>query len=130
MRRGSGQHGSVADADPLDRATIEQLRDLERSGSPGFLAELADLFVKQTGEQLEAFRRHVVAKDSAGLSRAAHTLKGSCGSLGAFPMMELCRGLETAARASAWADAEAIRARIEREFVRVRGALEMEKNGR
>lgn len=113
---------------PLDRATLDQLRDLERSGSPGFVAQLAELFVKQAAEQIEIMRRAVAGRDASGLARSAHTLKGSCGSLGALPMMELCRKLEVAARATAWADADPLPAQIEREFVRVRGALEIEKS--
>ena len=119
----------MADAEPLDRTTLEQLRDLERSGSPGFFSELADLFVRQAAEQLDSFRRSVAAQDAAGLARSAHTLKGSCGSIGAFAMMELCKRLEVAARASAWPEAGPLVDGLQKEFVRVRGALEMAKGG-
>ncbi|HYE98217.1 MAG TPA: Hpt domain-containing protein [Planctomycetota bacterium] len=120
----------MADAPmPLDPATLAQLRELERSGSPGFVSELADLFIRQADEQLAIFRRCGAVRDAAGLARAAHTLKGSCGSIGALPMMELCRQLEVAARATGWAEVEPLTGQIEREFARVRGALEREKNG-
>lgn len=121
----------MADAPaPLDPTTVAQLRELERSGSPGFFGELADLFVRQTDEQLRVLRRCGEGRDGPGLTRAAHTLKGSCGSIGALPMMELCRRLEAVARASGWGEVVPLVGQIEREFVRVRGALEAEKNVR
>lgn len=109
---------------PLDAATLDQLRELERSGSPGLLAQLVELFVRQADDQLRTFRSSAAARDAAGLARAAHTLKGSCGSLGALAMMELCRRLESAARAAQWADVDPLTGQIEQEFGRVKSALE------
>jgi HPt (histidine-containing phosphotransfer) domain-containing protein len=114
------------DPPALDPRVLEQLRDLERSGSPGLVAQLASLFLKQTQEQAGVLRTCLTSKDDAGLARSAHLLKGSSGSVGAIPMMEICRQLEAAAKAKSWAEAEALLGRWEAEFVRVRPALEAE----
>ena len=99
-----------------------QLKELE-SGSPGFLQDLVKQFVEQAVKQLALIRDFVRARDGDGLYRAAHLLKGSAGSLGALPMMELLRGLESAGSARSWAQAEDLLPRIDAEFGRVRTAL-------
>lgn len=112
---------------PLDPAVIGELRELQDGGSPGLLAELIDLFLKQTVEKLGEMRSSAGAKDAATLGRLAHTLKGSAGSLGAVHLSGLCRELEAALRGNDWTAAAARVSGIEAEFARVRGALEEER---
>jgi HPt (histidine-containing phosphotransfer) domain-containing protein len=112
-----------SDEPVLDPKAIEQLRELERSGSPGFIAELAALFIKQGQEQMEVLGVSAGARDGAGLVRSAHLMKGSCGGIGAMRMMLLCRELEEAARAQEWPRVNSLVERVLAEFSRVREAL-------
>ncbi len=112
---------------PLDPKVIGELRELQESGSPGLLGELIDLFLKQGEEKLAEIGKAMGARDAPLLGRHAHTLKGSAGSLGALPLSGLCRELEGALRAGAWAEAETRVREIEAEFARVRTALGEEK---
>jgi HPt (histidine-containing phosphotransfer) domain-containing protein len=105
---------------------IEQLREMERSGSPGFLAELGTLFVKQGEEQMAVLAARLRSRDEDGLCRSAHLMKGSSGSIGAMLLMGLCRELEEAARGKSWSGAEGLVARVTAEFARVREALRAE----
>lgn len=100
-----------------------QLKELE-AGAPGFLKDLIRQFLEQAVQQLALVRDFLRSRDGEGLYRTAHLLKGSAGSLGALPLMELLRGLEAAGGARAWPDAEGLLPRIDAEFVRVRAALE------
>ena len=100
-----------------------QLKELE-AGSPGFLKDLVGQFLEQAVRQLALIQTLVQSKDGEGLFRAAHLLKGSAGSMGALPLMELLRDLEASGQSSSWAVAEPLLPRIEREFDRVKAALE------
>jgi HPt (histidine-containing phosphotransfer) domain-containing protein len=100
-----------------------QLKELE-AGSPGFLKDLIGQFLEQAIRQLDLIRTLVGTKDGEGLFRAAHLLKGSAGSMGALPLMELLRGLEAAGHAQTWPEAESLLPRVQAEFVRVKAALE------
>jgi HPt (histidine-containing phosphotransfer) domain-containing protein len=114
------------DPPALDPKVLEQLRELERAGTAGFVAQLASLFLKQTQEQAGVLRACLASKDDAGLARSAHLLKGSSGSVGATALMEISRELEAAAKSKSWAEAEALIGRWEAEFIRVRVALQRE----
>ena len=100
-----------------------QLKELE-AGSPGFLKDLIGQFLEQAVRQLALVQELLRTKDGDGLFRAAHLLKGSAGSLGALPLMELLRKLEAAGHDGSWADANAVFPLIEAEFARVKAALE------
>lgn len=112
---------------PLDAHVIGELRALQDGGSPGLLAELIDLFLKQGEEKLAELRQALGSRNSAVLGRIAHTLKGSAGSLGAMHLSGLCRALETALRGDAWPETELRVSEVEAEFARVRTALGEER---
>ena len=100
-----------------------QLKELEE-GAPGFLKDLARQFLEQAVQQRALIGDVIRARDGESLFRAAHLLKGSAGSLGALPLMELFRSLEAAGGDRAWAVAEGLLPRIDAELARVRTALE------
>jgi HPt (histidine-containing phosphotransfer) domain-containing protein len=108
----------------VDPAVLAELRKL---GEPAFLAELIDAFFRQTSELLALSKKGLEARNEKEVERAAHTLKGSAGSLGATQMLELCRRLEDCARRRAWPGAEGLVSELEAEYARVRVALEAER---
>lgn len=112
---------------PLDAKVIGELRELQDGGSPGLLAELIDLFLKQGEEKLVELRQALESRNDAVLGRIAHTLKGSAGSLGALRLSGICRELEGALRGNAWPEAEERVSEVEAEFARVRTALAEER---
>ena len=101
----------------LDPAAIEALLDLA-GGDLDFVDEIADTYVADAPQQVEAIGAAVEAGDDAALVAPAHTLKSSSASVGATRLSELARELETAARLGAVPDAadrhRAIRAELER----------------
>lgn len=107
---------------PLDPELFGQLKELE-SGSPGFLKDIIEQFLRQAVEQIGILRELTRARDGDGVHRAAHLLKGSAGSIGALGLMELLRGLEAAGQKRAWTDAEGLLPRVDVEFDLVKAAL-------
>jgi two-component system sensor histidine kinase/response regulator len=64
------------------------------SGNPGLLRELAELFLEDSPERLLEIRKALDSGDLNALQRAAHTLKGSAGSLCGKRTAELALRLE------------------------------------
>jgi PAS domain S-box-containing protein len=111
----------------LDEETMAGLRSLQPGGNAEFLSGIIDLFLKETAERLAAMRAMDERGDTESLGRAAHTLKGSSGMLGAHRMSLLCGIVEEQCRAGALEQARGLLSVLEEEFARVRLALEAEK---
>lgn len=101
--------------------------DLRALGSPDFLAELIDLFLKEAAVHLAKLRESYGSKDARLFERSAHTLKGSCGNLGAQAMSRMCADLQTVGHDADWPRAAELLPLLEEEFKTVTRELEAEK---
>jgi len=124
LRRGNGNIQLVGAINPK---VIADLRALQSAGSPGFLAELIDLFLKEAGGHVAKLRESLATKDARTFERSAHTLKGSCGNLGAQAMSRICADLQTVGHEANWARAAELLPTLEEEFKAVTRELEVEK---
>jgi len=111
----------------INQKVIGELRALQDAGSPGFLVELIDLFLRESETHLAKLRESFAARDAKTFERIAHTLKGGCGNLGAQAMSRLCADLQAVGHAADWPRAEAILPGLEAEFQTVKRELESEK---
>jgi two-component system sensor histidine kinase/response regulator len=115
----------------LDPEIVESIRDLQDDSEPDLFKELAELFMRDVPQRLEALERAIHEGDAATFRREAHTLKGSSGNLGASEMSLRASKLE---QLSKQPDPERDLRELDRlkdEYGRVRRALEaeMEKGG-
>jgi signal transduction histidine kinase/DNA-binding response OmpR family regulator len=69
-------------------------------------AKLIELFLNQVPGQIATLRALVAADDRDALSAAAHKLKGSCGSVGAPRMTEICQRIQLECRQAQRAELE------------------------
>jgi CheY-like chemotaxis protein/HPt (histidine-containing phosphotransfer) domain-containing protein len=123
LARGEGSTES-----PLDAARFATLREVDAEGSDGFLQELIAKFVdEEAPSRLHALRQSVTAADAVALARAAHSLKGSAGTLGATGMVSLCLQIEARGKAGSLEGAAGLLDRLEAEFRRVREGLGIER---
>ena len=83
----------------INQAMLDQFRMLERAGKPGILAQMIGMFVKGSGDQVAALLAASEAGDVEKLRVVSHTLKSNSASFGATELAELCRDIETDARA-------------------------------
>lgn len=111
----------------IDPQVMQELRDLQSSGAPGFLVELIDIFLKEQAQHLVRLRKAFDDRDAGVLERVAHTMKGSCGNLGARALSKVCSELQTIARAADWPRSEALVLQIERDSVAVEAELRAER---
>ena len=87
---------AVAPASPeiFDPRALDLVRTLQSRGKPDLLGRLLQIYLSQTPQMLATMRDAVAHDDAAALRQAAHSLKSSCGNVGALHMMALCQTLE------------------------------------
>jgi CheY-like chemotaxis protein/HPt (histidine-containing phosphotransfer) domain-containing protein len=85
----------------LDFKTISSLRELQEEGEPDILREFVDLFLEDIPQRLSNLQTAIDCEDFPAAKRLAHTIKGSCGNLGARKMARLSLDLERLAAQSA-----------------------------
>ena len=115
-----GVPGRTETEDVLDRAVIENLREL---GGSEMLSELKGMFFDDSESARSALRNAVEASDARSVERGAHTLKGSSGNMGAMQMAAICGELEEVGRSEDLTRASELLDRLDAEFLRVRQAL-------
>jgi HPt (histidine-containing phosphotransfer) domain-containing protein len=95
----------------LDPAVVAELRRAQEAfGNPGFIRQLAGLFLANTPGKMERIRQAFTDGDAGAIRESAHALKSNCGMLGAVRMAGACALMEeAAARADLAAAAEAFR---------------------
>jgi len=111
----------------LDPGVIEGLREIEA------LEEVVEMYLESAPELLQTIDAALKQADAAALKQAAHSLKSTSGTLGAFGLSELCLELEMIGRRGVdavtpipEAEAREIYDRVEMELQRVESALKVE----
>lgn len=83
----------------LDQSILDDLRELDRGGEGGFLAQIIGVFERQAGNIADDMRAAVTTIDEQKLAALAHKLKGSARTVGAAELGDFCERLERDARA-------------------------------
>ncbi|MGC9524970.1 MAG: CHASE4 domain-containing protein [Limnospira sp.] len=111
----------------LDPAVIRGLREIEA------LEEVVEMYLESAPQLLQTIDEALSLADAAALKQAAHSLKSTSGTLGAFGLSELCLELEMIGRRGVdagtpipEAEAREIYTRVEVELKRVRSAMQLE----
>jgi HPt (histidine-containing phosphotransfer) domain-containing protein len=104
----------------LDPDVINSLRQLNHEGEPDVVREVLTLFVDDAPTRMTAIAEAAERRDGPALQRAAHSLKGAAGNIGASALQACCRDLEAAGRSGAFDQAPALLETMRREFERIR----------
>jgi PAS domain S-box-containing protein len=110
-------------ANLVNRQTLATLRDLQVPGGPDPLAEVIHLFLDDTPRMLTELRQCCTLRQPDALRRTAHSLKGSCGNMGAEHLAELCRQVEAKAQSGSLVGIDELIQAIEDTFPQVRALL-------
>jgi HPt (histidine-containing phosphotransfer) domain-containing protein len=78
----------------LDPAVINTLRQLTGPGEPDVLTEVLKLFLEEVPPRIVRLRNSWEAGNIEEVHRAAHSLKGSAGNIGAQAMFDICKQLD------------------------------------
>ncbi len=95
---GAGRPEATGEDDPLDRAALDALRELQMPGRPSVLANVVQAYLDSSAELLGELRDAAEVRDAEALRRAAHTLKSSSRNVGARALGDLCERLEAQSR--------------------------------
>jgi signal transduction histidine kinase/ligand-binding sensor domain-containing protein/CheY-like chemotaxis protein len=110
----------------LDRATLDALRALPRSGPKDMLSHIGEIYLSDSSRLVEAIEQALHAGEASSLARAAHAWRSYNGNVGAHALAHLCRELESHARAGDLAAAAGTFAQIQVLHGRVRDQLQTE----
>jgi PAS domain S-box-containing protein len=83
----------------LDLVQFEHLEGLQDAENPKFLANLIDLFLKETPKRFRDLAASLAAGDARAARQLAHTVKGACDNFGGRALQALCLEIEECARA-------------------------------
>lgn len=105
---------------PIDKTTVEMMLG---DKAMQVIEELLPLYWEDAEKLLETLSLAAQAGDSAGLIRAAHTLKGSCASMGLLTLSERCREIEQLSQQQPQENLETNAAELWQEYGRIKTAL-------
>ena len=106
----------------VDPSVLGTLAERLGPRAPAFLASLLATWETETATRLAALGEAVEAGDAEGVSRAAHALKGSSGSMGALRLAAVCAEVEAGAVAGGH-ELAAAQQRLTAEVEQARAAL-------
>lgn len=86
------------DRSAVDPAALDKLLEIT-GGDPDFVTELVTTYLDDAVEQLRAMRQAIEAGDVGELVRPAHSMKTNSANMGALLLAQMCRELESDARA-------------------------------
>jgi len=107
----------------VDHDTVVALRDLNPD-DPNFLRELIDMFLQDVPERIAEIEQALLRQDAVLLTRAAHTIKGSCSNFGAASLGKISLEMEQQGKRAAFAEASASLPTLKAEFALVATALQ------
>ena len=107
----------------LDPKAIENLRALTPGDGDAFLREVAGIFLEDTPLRIAELDQSALAGNLAGVTRAAHSIKGSSANLGATALRAAAASLELKARTHGLGDVAAQIGAVKAEFLRTQLAL-------
>ncbi len=107
----------------LDPAVIVSLRELTPPGEPDVLKEVLQLFLDDVPGRIGRLRQAWQAGNAAEVQRAAHSLKGSAGNIGATDLLAVCRTLDDRGKSGDLTHMDGLMASLDTEYARVEAAI-------
>jgi HPt (histidine-containing phosphotransfer) domain-containing protein len=109
----------------LDHAVIESLRQLTIPGEPDVLAEVLQIFLQEVPPRIDRLRIAWTAGNIEEMYRAAHSLKGSSGNIGAQRLFDVCKQLDELGRAGDLTGAAPLIDQVVNEFAKVEAGIHL-----
>ena len=85
--------------DPIDMAVVDELIELSDGGDPDLLVDLIEMYLQDGPHKLAEIDAGLAKQDWGRVERAAHSLKGAAGNLGAMMVFGDCDTVEEASKA-------------------------------
>ncbi len=115
----------------LDMKVVEELMSFSDDGDPELLLDLIQMFLDDGPSKVRSITEGLIAGDFELMERAAHSLKGSSGNLGARHLQDACEKMQLASRQHQLDHVRSIAAEIVAAFAEADRALrELQANYR
>jgi two-component system sensor histidine kinase RpfC len=113
--------GDYAARSGLDEATIKEIESL--GPTTDFVKNLVWVFIRDSEKRIREMEHAAERNDVKALCRAAHSLKGISGSIGALAAMEICDKLQRMGGTESMEERLSLVGDVKEEIVRVRKTL-------
>lgn len=101
----------------IDTQAIDNLRALSPdAGDSAFLCELITIYLEDMPLRLSELKEALAKQDATLLTRAAHTIKGSSGNVGAVRLARLAQTIESHGKTSNFTAAAALEGDLHTEY--------------
>jgi HPt (histidine-containing phosphotransfer) domain-containing protein len=107
----------------LDMSVVEELLSFSDDGDPELLMDLIQMFLEDGPSKVTAVTEGLAAGDFEKAERAAHSLKGSSGNLGARLLQNLCEELQVATRYHRLEESRRLAPKLTERFAEAEAAL-------
>ncbi len=114
----------MTNPDILDPAVVDSLRQLTPPGEPDVLGEVLRLFLDEVPRRVDKLKAAWRDGDAVELQRAAHSLKGSSGNIGARHMYDICKQLDERGIAADFNGARHLLDSLDQEYGRVEAEIQ------
>jgi two-component system sensor histidine kinase/response regulator len=121
--------GATPSAKPvvLDLAQFDHLKGLQDDEHPKFLANLIDLFLKETPKRFRDLAASLAAGDARAARQLAHTVKGACDNFGGRALQAVCHEIEESIGGGNLKGASALLGKLEPELASLAKELNLQK---
>lgn len=113
----------MAEPAVLDQAVLESLRQLTPPGAPDVLTEVLQMFLQEVPFRVARLRNAWASGDIEEMYRAAHSLKGSAGNIGAERLLGVATRLDAIGRAGDLTNSAPLVDALEIEFGKVEAEI-------
>ena len=129
VRAAPSPAGAPPSAKPvvLDLAQFDHLKDLQDDEHPKFLANLIDLFLKETPKRFRDLAASLAVGDARAARQLAHTVKGACDNFGGRALQALCKEIEEYIGGGNLKGASALIGKLEPELASLAKELNLQK---
>ena len=110
-------------AELLNPTVLASLRQLTPPGEPDVLSEVLGIFLREVPTRIERLRTSFAGGNIQEVQRAAHSLKGSAGNIGAERLQEAARQVDEKARTGDGSGLQPLIDTMVTEFGKVEGEI-------
>lgn len=107
----------------LDMSVVEELLSFSDDGDPELLLDLIQMFLEDGPAKVAAVQAGLANGDFDQAERAAHSLKGSSGNLGAQHLQNVCEEMQLATRQHQLEESRRLATQLRDRFVEAEAAL-------
>jgi two-component system sensor histidine kinase/response regulator len=129
VRAASSPAGAPPSAKPvvLDLAQFDHLKGLQDDEHPKFLANLIDLFLKETPKRFRDLAASLAGGDARAARQLAHSVKGACDNFGGRALQTVCHEIEESIGGGNLKGASALVGKLEPELASLAKELNLQK---